>query len=60
MVLFTGLIYESGLNPEFTETESVGTAEDRVVVDSITSKSIALHAEAVPWGVVLGNGVEGL
>ena len=35
---FSGLIYESGLNPEFTETESVGTAEDRVIVESITYK----------------------
>ncbi len=57
---FSGLIYESGLNPEFTETESVGTAEDRVVVDSITSKSIKLNVEEEQWGVMLENGIYGI
>ena len=57
---FSGLIYESGLNLEFTETESVGTAEDRVVVDSITSKSIKLNVEEEQWGVMLENGIYGI
>ena len=57
---FSGLIYESGLNPEFTETESVGTAEDRVVVESITSKSIKLNVEEEQWGVMLENGIYGI
>ena len=30
---FSGLIYEVGLNPEFADTQDVGTAEDRVVVE---------------------------
>ena len=57
---FSGLIYESGLNPEFTETESVGTAEDRVIVESITSKSIKLNVEEEQWGPLLENGVYGI
>ena len=57
---FSGLIYESGLNPEFTETESVGTAEDRVVVESITSSSIKLNVEEEQWGVMLENGIYGI
>lgn len=57
---FSGLIYESGLNPEFTETESVGTAEDRVVIESITSKSIKLNVEEEQWGVMLENGIYGI
>jgi pimeloyl-ACP methyl ester carboxylesterase len=57
---FSGLIYESGLNPEFTETESVGTAEDRVIVESITSKSIKLNVEEEQWGVMLENGIYGI
>ena len=57
---FSGLIYESGLNPEFTETESVGTAEDRVVVESITSKSIKLNVEEEQGGVMLENGIYGI
>ena len=29
---FSGVIYEGGLNPDFNDTESIGTAEDRVLV----------------------------
>jgi|TARA_B110000263_G_scaffold89899_1_gene78564 pimeloyl-ACP methyl ester carboxylesterase len=57
---FSGLIYESGLNPKFTETDSVGTAEDRVVIDSISSKSIKLNVEEEQWGVMLENGIYGI
>ena len=56
----TALKYQTALNPEFTETESVGTAEDRVVVESITSKSIKLNVEEEQWGVMLENGIYGI
>ena len=36
---FSGVIYEGGLNPDFNDTESIGTAEDRVLVASISTVS---------------------
>jgi hypothetical protein len=29
---FSGVIYEGALNPEFNDSQSIGTAEDRVIV----------------------------
>jgi pimeloyl-ACP methyl ester carboxylesterase len=57
---FSGLIYETGLNPEFTESENVGTAEDRVIIDSINSDYIVLNVEEEQWGPLLENGVYGI
>ena len=57
---FSGLIYEVGLNPEFADTQDVGTAEDRVVVEKISSSSISLNVEEEQWGVMLENGIYGI
>ena len=57
---FSGLIYETGLNPEFTDSENVGTAEDRVVIDSITQDTITLNVEEEQWGPLLENGLYGI
>ena len=57
---FSGLIYETGLNPEFNDSENVGTAEDRVVIDSITQDTITLNVEEEQWGPLLENGLYGI
>jgi len=57
---FSGLIYETGLNPEFTDSENVGTAEDRVVIESISQETITLNVEEEQWGPLLENGLYGI
>ena len=57
---FSGLIYETGLNPEFTDSENVGTAEDRVLIDSIAKDTIKLNVEEEQWGPLLENGIYGI
>jgi len=57
---FSGLIYETGLNPDFNDAENVGTAEDRVIVDKISSDRITLNVEEEQWGPLLENGVYGI
>jgi len=57
---FSGVIYEGGLNPDFNDTESIGTAEDRVLVSSISSNSIVLNVEEEMWGPLLEKGVYGI
>ena len=57
---FSGLIYETGLNPEFNDSENVGTAEDRVVIESITQDTITLNVEEEQWGPLLENGLYGI
>ena len=57
---FSGLIYETGLNPDFNDAENVGTAEDRVIVDTISSNRIILNVEEEQWGPLLENGVYGI
>jgi len=57
---FSGLIYETGLNPDFNDAENVGTAEDRVIVDTISSDKITLNVEEEQWGPLLENGVYGI
>ena len=41
---FSGLIYEGGLNPEFPDTDEIGTAEDRILVSSIAVSYTHLRA----------------
>ena len=57
---FSGVIYEGGLNPDFNDTESIGTAEDRVLVASINSDSIVLNVEEEMWGPLLEKGIYGI
>ena len=57
---FSGVIYEGGLNPDFNDTESIGTAEDRVLVSSINSNSIVLNVEEEMWGPLLERGIYGI
>ena len=57
---FSGVIYEGGLNPDFNDTESIGTAEDRVLVESINSDSIVLNVEEEMWGPLLEKGIYGI
>ena len=57
---FSGLIYETGLNPDFNDAENVGTAEDRVIVDTISSDRITLNVEEEQWGPLLENGIYGI
>ncbi len=57
---FSGLIYETGLNPDFNDAENVGTAEDRVIVDTISSNKITLNVEEEQWGPLLENGIYGI
>ena len=57
---FSGVIYEGGLNPDFNDTESIGTAEDRVLVSSISSNSIVLNVEEEMWGPLLEKGIYGI
>ena len=57
---FSGVIYNGGLNPEFTDSSSIGTAEDRVVVTNITANSIQLNVEEELWGPLLERGIYGI
>ena len=57
---FSGVIYNGGLNPEFTDSSSIGTAEDRVIVTNITSTSIQLNVEEELWGPLLERGIYGI
>ena len=57
---FSGVIYEGALNPEFNDTASIGTAEDRVVVSKINSNSITLNVEEELWGPLLETGIYGI
>ena len=57
---FSGVIYNGGLNPEFTDSSSIGTAEDRVIVTNITSNSIQLNVEEELWGPLLERGIYGI
>ncbi len=57
---FSGVIYEGGLNPDFNDTESIGTAEDRVLVSSISNNSIVLNVEEEMWGPLLEKGIYGI
>ena len=50
-----GVIYEGGLNPDFNDTESIGTTEDRVLVSSISSDSIVLNVEEMLSTLRKGN-----
>jgi len=57
---FSGVIYEGGLNPDFNDTESIGTAEDRVSVIKVNNNSIVLNVEEEMWGPLLERGVYGI
>ena len=57
---FSGVIYNGGLNPEFTDSASIGTAEDRVIVTNITTNSIKLNVEEELWGPLLERGIYGI
>ena len=57
---FSGVIYEGGLNPDFNDTASIGTAEDRVVIAGINDSSIILNVEEEMWGPLLEKGIYGI
>ena len=57
---FSGVIYNGGLNPEFTDSSSIGTAEDRVIVTNITANTIQLNVEEELWGPLLERGIYGI
>ena len=57
---FSGVIYEGGLNPDFNDTESIGTAEDRVSVTKVNNNSIVLNVEEEMWGPLLERGIYGI
>ena len=57
---FSGVIYIGGLNPEFTDSSSIGTAEDRVIETNITANSIQLNVEEELWGPLLERGIYGI
>ena len=57
---FSGVIYEGGLNPDFNDTESIGTAEDRVSVTKVNNNSIVLNVEEEMWGPLLERGLYGI
>jgi len=57
---FSGIIYSVGLNPEFTDSGNVGTAEDRVKIDSVNSSSITFNIEEEQWGYLYENGLYGI
>ncbi len=57
---FSGIIYSVGLNPEFTDSGNVGTAEDRVKIDSVNSSSITFNIEEEQWGYLYENGMYGI
>ena len=56
-MVFSGVIYEGGLNPDFNDTESM---IDRVLVASINSNSIVLNVEEEMWGPLLEKGIYGI
>ena len=43
------------MNPEFPDTDEIGTAEDRILVSSIDENTITLNVEEELWGVLLEN-----
>ena len=57
---FSGVIYEGGLNPDFNDTASIGTAEDRVSVTEVNNNSIVLNVEEEMWGPLLERGIYGI
>ena len=57
---FSGVIYEGGLNPDFSDTESIGTAEDRASETKVNNNSIVLNVEEEMWGPLLERGVYGI
>ena len=57
---FSGVIYEGGLNPDFNDTASIGTAEDRVSVTKVNNNSIVLNVEEEMWGPLLERGIYGI
>ena len=57
---FSGVIYEGALNPEFNDSGSIGTAEDRVLVSEVNSNSIILNVEEELWGPLLERGIYGI
>lgn len=57
---FSGVIYEGALNPEFNDSQSIGTAEDRVIVLEVNNNSIVLNIEEELWGPLLEKGVYGI
>ena len=57
---FSGVIYEGALNPDFNDSESIGTAEDRILVSKVNSNSIVLNVEEELWGVLLEKGIYGI
>ncbi len=57
---FSGVTYEVGLNPEFENTAEVGVAEDRVVIEDISEKTISLNVQEEMWGVMLEDGIYGV
>ena len=48
------------MNPEFPDTNEIGTAEDRILVSSIDENTITLNVEEELWGVMLERGVYGV
>jgi len=57
---FSGVTYEVGLNPEFENTAEVGVAEDRVIIEDISEKTISLNVQEEMWGVMLEDGIYGV
>jgi pimeloyl-ACP methyl ester carboxylesterase len=57
---FSGVIYEGALNPEFNDSGSIGTAEDRVLVSEVNNNSIILNVEEELWGPLLERGIYGI
>jgi pimeloyl-ACP methyl ester carboxylesterase len=57
---FSGVIYEGALNPEFNDSQNIGTAEDRVIVLEVSNNSITLNIEEELWGPLLEKGVYGI
>lgn len=57
---FSGITYEVGLNPEFENTAEVGVAEDRVIIEDISEKTISLNVQEEMWGVMLEDGIYGV
>ena len=57
---FSGVTYEVGLNPEFENTAEVGVAEDRVIIENLSEKTISLNVQEEMWGVMLEDGIYGV
>ena len=57
---FSGVTYEVGLNPEFENTAEVGVAEDRVIIEDLSQKTISLNVQEEMWGVMLEDGIYGV